>query len=126
MNLFTLFLGPLEQAELDYMITGSVAAMNYGEPRLTNDIDLILALPAASVPSLETAFPEEEYYRAPTEILLTDRAGYSGFSRLCCRPRSSSRGTFSMKLLFDQNLSHRRFSGPKKIPFLRFYAFLRP
>lgn len=69
MNLFALILGPLESAGLDYMVSGSVAAMNYGEPRLTNDIDLILALPAASVPKLETAFPEEQFYRAPTEVL---------------------------------------------------------
>lgn len=45
MNLFSITLRPLEIARLDYRISGSVAAMNDGEPRLTNDIDLILALP---------------------------------------------------------------------------------
>ncbi len=74
MNLFALILAPLESAGLDYMVSGSVAAMNYGEPRLTNDIDLVLALPAASLGKLEAAFPEDLYYRAPTEILETELA----------------------------------------------------
>ena len=74
MNLFTLFLGPLESAGLDYMVSGSVAAMTYGEPRLTNDIDLILALTPASLGRLESAFPETDFYRAPTEVLLTELA----------------------------------------------------
>lgn len=74
MNLFTLFLGPLESAGLDYMVSGSVAAMNYGEPRLTNDIDIILAIAPDSLGRLESAFPEHEFYRAPTEVLLTELA----------------------------------------------------
>ena len=74
MNLFSLFLGPLESAGLDYMVSGSVAAMNYGEPRLTNDVDLILALGPGSLDRLETAFPEAEFYRAPTEVLLAELA----------------------------------------------------
>lgn len=74
MNLFELFLGPLEKGGLDYMVTGSVAAMNYGEPRLTNDVDLILALTAESLHQLETAFPEDHFYRAPHEVLLAELA----------------------------------------------------
>jgi len=74
MNLFSIILRPLETAGLDYMISGSVAAMNYGDPRLTNDIDLILALSPESIPRLEEAFPEAAFYRAPTEVLLTEIA----------------------------------------------------
>ncbi len=36
-ELFLLFTGPLDEAGMAYMVTGSVAAMVYGEPRLTND-----------------------------------------------------------------------------------------
>ena len=72
MNLFSIFLGPLEKHGLDYMVSGSVAAMNYGEPRLTNDIDLILALPPASVAALEEAFSESDFYRAPGEVILVE------------------------------------------------------
>lgn len=71
-NLFAIFLSPLESAGLDYMVSGSVAAMNYGEPRLTNDIDLVLALTPASLARLEEEFPETHFYRAPSEVLLME------------------------------------------------------
>jgi hypothetical protein len=72
MNLFALIIRPLEIAGLDYMISGSVAAMTYGEPRLTNDIDLVLALQPAAIPRLESAFPDDAFYRAPNEVLETE------------------------------------------------------
>lgn len=31
----------LEKLKIPYLITGSIAAMAYGEPRLTNDIDIV-------------------------------------------------------------------------------------
>jgi hypothetical protein len=30
-----------ERLDIPYLVTGSVAAMAYGEPRLTNDIDIV-------------------------------------------------------------------------------------
>jgi hypothetical protein len=73
-DLVETFIIPLEAACLPYVITGSVAAMAYGEPRLTNDIDLILELNASSVSILESAFPEPDYYRPPTELILIETA----------------------------------------------------
>lgn len=74
MSLFSLILRPLEAARFDYMISGSVAAMAYGQPRLTNDIDLILAISSDSISKLEAAFPEIDFYRAPSEVLQTEAA----------------------------------------------------
>jgi hypothetical protein len=48
-DLFLLFTGPLEAVGLDYMVSDSVAAIVYGEPRLTNDVDIILHLRGADV-----------------------------------------------------------------------------
>ncbi|MGB3940739.1 MAG: hypothetical protein WBK96_04495 [Candidatus Manganitrophaceae bacterium] len=31
----------LERMQIPYLVTGSVASMAYGEPRLTNDIDIV-------------------------------------------------------------------------------------
>jgi len=45
-ELIATFIKPLEQHGLSYLVTGSVAAMAFGEPRLTNDIDLILEIRA--------------------------------------------------------------------------------
>lgn len=33
-----------EELEIPYLVTGSVASMAYGEPRLTNDIDIVAAV----------------------------------------------------------------------------------
>ena len=34
----------LEKLKIRYLITGSIASMAYGEPRLTNDIDISFML----------------------------------------------------------------------------------
>jgi hypothetical protein len=39
-DLFLIFTGPLDFAQIPYMVSGSVASMVYGEPRLTNDVDI--------------------------------------------------------------------------------------
>ena len=52
----------LERLGIPYLVTGSVAAMAYGEPRLTNDIDIVAAIEERHVPGLLAAFPAEEFY----------------------------------------------------------------
>ena len=52
----------LEHLHIPYLVTGSVAAMAYGEPRLTNDIDIVAAIDEGYIPELLSAFPLEEYY----------------------------------------------------------------
>ena len=43
-DLVLLYTGRFERAGFTYMITGSVAGVFYGEPRVTHDVDLVLAL----------------------------------------------------------------------------------
>jgi hypothetical protein len=43
-NLFRIFVSRLNKLSIPYMITGAVASIIYGEPRLTNDIDLVINL----------------------------------------------------------------------------------
>ena len=62
-------LGPLHAAEIPYMITGGTAAIIYGEPRLTLDVDLVIALNPTSISRLITALPESEFYVPPVETL---------------------------------------------------------
>jgi len=52
----------LETLRLEYFITGSVAATYYGEPRLTNDIDVVVRLSEESVVELCAQFPAPEFY----------------------------------------------------------------
>jgi len=51
-----------EQLEIQYLITGSVAAMAYGEPRLTNDIDVVADVQTIHISGLLESFPAYEYY----------------------------------------------------------------
>jgi hypothetical protein len=52
----------LERLGVRYFVTGSVATIYYGEPRMTNDIDIVAAVPAGQVAALCRAFPGPEFY----------------------------------------------------------------
>ena len=55
-------IGVLEDQGVGYMVVGSFASIAYGEPRLTNDIDIVVRLNAEEANRLCAAFPEPEYY----------------------------------------------------------------
>ncbi len=54
------------------MIAGATASIIYGEPRLTNDLDLILDLKKAEVSGFVKAFPLEEFYCLPEEVIILE------------------------------------------------------
>jgi len=58
----------LERLQIPYLITGSVAAMAYGEPRLTNDIDVVVDLDEAHAGPFAAQFPLGEYYLSDEAI----------------------------------------------------------
>lgn len=68
-DFFAVFLQPLNDTGVPYMVTGSVASTIYGEPRLTQDIDVVLQLPPAAIGRLIAAFPADRYYVPPAEAL---------------------------------------------------------
>ncbi|MCF7675607.1 MAG: hypothetical protein K9N23_20995 [Akkermansiaceae bacterium] len=72
-ELLEIFIKPLAHHGLDYLVTGSVAAMAYGEPRLTNDIDLILDIRGTDVAPLVAAFPAADFYLPPPEVIHCER-----------------------------------------------------
>ncbi len=49
------------------MVTGSVAVIVYGEPRLTHDVDLVAVLDRKSIDRFPEAFPTKEFYCPPVE-----------------------------------------------------------
>src|SRR5690349_15965522 len=51
------------------MVTGGVAAISYGEPRYTNDVDIVVRIPRTRVEEFLAAFPEQEFYVPPVEVL---------------------------------------------------------
>ena len=52
----------LDRLALDYMIVGSHASIYYGEPRFTQDVDVVVALTPPALPSLLARFPAAEFY----------------------------------------------------------------
>jgi hypothetical protein len=52
----------LEELEIPYMIGGSQAAVYYGEPRLTRDVDIVAALESAHLAAMLDRFPAPEFY----------------------------------------------------------------
>ena len=67
-DLFSLFSEKFHALGIPYMVTGSLAVIAYGEPRLTNDIDIVLELDDASIAKIQKAF-ESGYYCPPEEVL---------------------------------------------------------
>lgn len=52
----------LERLNLTYLVTGSMATILYGEPRFTNDIDIVVQLSAKRIGDFVQAFPSDEFY----------------------------------------------------------------
>jgi hypothetical protein len=52
----------LDQAGIQYMITGSVASSLQGEPRSTHDIDMVVAIRSSKVNKLVETFPPSDFY----------------------------------------------------------------
>ncbi len=58
----------LEQFGLRYFVTGSVATIFYGEPRFTNDIDIVVDLPPGGIADFCGAFPTADFYVSEESI----------------------------------------------------------
>ena len=58
----------LERRQISYLVTGSVAAMAYGEPRLTNDIDVVADIQLSHICGLLADFPPESFYLSENAV----------------------------------------------------------
>ena len=56
------------------MVTGGLAAIIYGEPRLTNDVDIVLQIAPGDAERLAAAFPSADYYVPPIETIREEAA----------------------------------------------------
>ena len=68
-NLFKIFTSRFNKMSIRYMVTGAVASIIYGEPRLTNDIDLIIELKSEQAEEIAKVFPQEDFYCPPIEVI---------------------------------------------------------
>ncbi|CAN5417203.1 hypothetical protein BH09SUM1_BH09SUM1_12530 [soil metagenome] len=71
---FLFFTKKLNALGVRYMVTGSVAVILYGEPRLTHDVDLVVVLERGQIARLREAFPEDEFYCPSAEVIALESA----------------------------------------------------
>ncbi len=71
-DLFHMFVEPLDDLDLSYIVTGAVASIIYGEPRLTNDVDIVLEMELKDIEKLILKFPFDKFYTPPPEVITTE------------------------------------------------------
>jgi hypothetical protein len=65
---FTHVVDALERLGIPYMVVGSFAAILYGEPRLTLDVDIVVDMKWEHVGPFVAAFPIPDYYVSEEDI----------------------------------------------------------
>src|SRR6266550_888498 len=68
-ELSLLFIRPLNRLGVRYVVSGSVAAILYGEPRLTHDVDFIVFLRNEEISRLGEVFPASDFYLPPADVI---------------------------------------------------------
>lgn len=71
-SLLEIFTRPLRLNGIPYVVTGSMASIIYGEPRLTHDVDLVLDIKVGDVEAFMKLFPLDQFYCPPEETLLLE------------------------------------------------------
>jgi hypothetical protein len=71
-GIFQIFISRFNKMNINYMVTGSVASMIYGEPRFTHDIDLIIEIDIKDIKKIFETFPENEFYCPPEEVIVIE------------------------------------------------------
>lgn len=61
-ELLKYLINAFEKLGIQYFITGSIASIFYGEPRFTNDIDVVADIEEEHISGLLKSFPEDEFY----------------------------------------------------------------
>jgi hypothetical protein len=81
-SLIGLFVTPLNRAGIEYMVTGGMAAVVYGHPRLTLDVDLVIRLTPRGALAFATLWPPGEFYCPPTEVIAeeSERTAFGHFN----------------------------------------------
>lgn len=59
----------LEQSDIQYMVTGSIAASYYGLARATYDLDIVISSTPEKLKDLISLLPKEEYYAVLQDAL---------------------------------------------------------
>ena len=68
-DLVSVFAPAFDMAGVEWMVVGGVASIVYGEPRLTQDLDIVASFQPADAERLVAQFPVMEFYCPPSEVI---------------------------------------------------------
>ncbi len=83
-DVVSIFAPALTAAGVEWMVSGGVAAILYGEPRLTQDIDVVVAMHPRDAVRFAQQFPDADFYCPPVEVIAqeAERAAFGHFNVL--------------------------------------------
>jgi hypothetical protein len=99
-----------ERLQIPYLVTGAIASVAYGEPRLTNDIDIVAAMRAEHISGLLEALPSHDFY--VSEEAMTDAIQHQGQFNII-HPSSGLKVDVIMRE--DSDFDRSRFSRIRRI-----------
>ena len=71
-QLFETFTKRFNSGDFTYFVTGSIASIYYGLPRLTHDVDIIIDIPTERIDDFIHLFSPEEFYIPPRETVFEE------------------------------------------------------
>ena len=72
-SLVGLFIAPLNRTGIEYMATGGLAAVVYGHPRLTLDVDLVIRLAPRDIDTFAGLWSPDQFYCPPKKVIAEER-----------------------------------------------------
>lgn len=116
----SLFVERLEAVGAPHMVTGATAAILYGQPRVTNDLDIVLSLNDTDRSAFLAAFPESDFYVPPESVIRTEQARLQRNS-LAIKPAHPN--TICLRL--TNQINYKKFALPMKY-YLRQLSWFAP
>lgn len=108
---FSFVIDILEELDIAYMITGSVASMAYGEPRMTLDMDIVIDLPEKKAEAFCRKFGHD-FYKDLDSVL--DAVRQKGHFNIIHMPSGSKVDFYQLK---EDNLSQQMFGSRRQESF---------
>ncbi len=71
-DILAVYAPPLLASSVEWMVVGGVAAIVYGEPRFTQDIDIVATIRPAQAEAFAALFPGDAFYCPPVEVIVDE------------------------------------------------------
>jgi hypothetical protein len=110
---FEKIIATLEQFNISYMVTGSVGAMLFGIPRLTNDMDVVVEFKESHITDFLGSFPKDDFYFPPEDFIRQQILKRGKFNII--HTESGSKVDFILRK--ENDFSKSEFTNRKKIEF---------